>query len=76
MTKIFSGSGPPDEDSARANRGKRSADDERDMKKISTFYVQFAGNDAVDDLPGGALTMLFTANNLVPAPDERGAAWK
>lgn len=29
---------------------------------------------AAYDLPGGALTMLFTANNLVPAPDESGAA--
>jgi hypothetical protein len=44
-TKIFSGSGPPGEDSARANRGKRSGDEERDMKKIGTFRVHFAGND-------------------------------
>jgi hypothetical protein len=74
-TKIFSVSGLPDEDSGRANRGKRSGDDERDMKRIGTFYVQFVGNHAAYDLPGGALTMLFTANNLVPAPDGQGGTY-
>ena len=74
-TKIFSVSGLPDKDSGRANRGKRSGDDECNMKRIGTFYVQFVGNHAAYDLPGGALTMLFTANNLVPAPDGQGGTY-
>jgi hypothetical protein len=74
-TNIFFVSGLPDENSGRANRGKRSDDDERDMEKIGTFYVQFAGNHAAYDLPGGALTMLFTADNLAPAPDGQGGMY-
>jgi hypothetical protein len=74
-TKIFAVSGLPVEDNGRANRGKRSDDDERDMEKIGTFYVQFVGIHAVYDLPGGAMTMFFTANNLVPAPDGQGGTY-
>lgn len=74
-TKIFAVSGLPDEDSGLANRGKRSGDDERDMKRIGTFYVQFVGNHAAYDLPGGALTMLFTADNTVSAPDGQGGTY-
>lgn len=70
-TKIFSVSGLPDGDNGR-NGDKRSNDD---MDRIGTFYVQFAGNHAAYDLPGGALTMLFTANNLVPAPDGQGGTY-
>lgn len=74
-TKIFSVSGLPNEDNGRANRGKHPDDDERDMNRIGTFYVQFQGNHAAYDLPGGAITMLFTANNLVPAPDGQGGTY-
>jgi hypothetical protein len=74
-TKIFSVSGLPGEDNGRANRGKRSGDDECDKERIGTFYVQFVGNHAAYDLPGGALTMLFTADNLVPAPDGQGGTY-
>ena len=74
-TKIFAVSGLPDEDSGLANRGKQSGDDDRDMKRIGTFYVQFVGNHAAYDLPGGALTMLFTADNTVTAPDGQGGTY-
>jgi hypothetical protein len=67
-TKIFAVSGLPNEESGRANRGKRDGDGD-DSERIGTFYVQLDGNHAAYDLPGGALTMLFTANNLAPAPD-------
>jgi hypothetical protein len=73
-TKIFSVSGLPDEDDGNANGSKRP-NDERDTERIGTFYVQFAGSHAAYDLPGGAITMLFTANNLVPAPDGQGGMY-
>jgi hypothetical protein len=73
-TKIFAVSGLPEADSGRANRGKGSGDGD-DSERIGTFYVQFAGNLAAYDLPGGALTMLFTANNLSPAPDGQGGTY-
>jgi hypothetical protein len=74
-TKIFAVSGLPEADSGRANRGKGSGDGDDDSERIGTFYVQFAGNHAAYDLPGGALTMLFTANNLSPAPDGQGGTY-
>jgi hypothetical protein len=72
-TKIFPVSGLPKEDSA--NRGKRSGDGDRDTERIGTFYVQFAGIHAAYDLPGGALTMVFTTNGLVPVPDGQGGTY-
>jgi len=74
-TKIFAVSGLPDEGNGQANRGKRSGDGDDDSERIGTFYVQFAGDHAAYDLPGGALTMLFTANNLAPAPDGQGGTY-
>jgi hypothetical protein len=74
-TKIFSVSGLPEGDGRKENRSKNSDNDERDAERIGTFYVQFAGDHAAYDLPGGALTMLFTANNLVPAPDGQGGTY-
>jgi hypothetical protein len=74
-TKIFAVSGLPEADNGRANRGKGSGDGDDDSERIGTFYVQFAGDHAAYDLPGGALTMLFTANNLVPAPDGQGGTY-
>ena len=72
-TKIFPVSGLPKEDSA--NRGKRSGDGDRDTERIGTFYVQFADIHAAYDLPGGALTMVFTHNGLVPVPDGQGGTY-
>jgi hypothetical protein len=72
-TKIFPVSGLPKEDSA--NRGKRSGDGDRDTERIGTFYTQFAGIHAAYDLPGGALTMEFTANGLVPVLDGQGGTY-
>ena len=37
--------------------------------------MQFAGIQAAYDLPGGALTMVFTATNLVPEPDGQGGTY-
>src|SRR5258708_15401430 len=55
-TKIYPISGLPVEDS-------------EDGTPIGNFYVQFNGNNAAYDLPGGSLLMVFTANNLGPAPN-------
>jgi hypothetical protein len=73
-TKIFPVSGLTEED-GRANPGKRSGDDDRDSERIGTFYTQFAGIHAAYDLPGGALTMVFTANGLTPVPDGQGGTY-
>jgi len=73
-TKIFPVSGLPQGASGQANRGEGPRSGERQAKNaIGNFYTQFAGILAAYDLPGGALTMVFTANNLVPVPDgQRG----
>jgi hypothetical protein len=65
-TKIFRVSGLPEDD--------RDNDDEGNAA-IGTFYVQFAGSLAVYDLPGGALKMIFTQNNLKPVPDGQGGTY-
>jgi hypothetical protein len=65
-TKIFRVSGLPG--------GKVDGDRETE-KAIGKFYTQFAGNLAAYDLPGGALTMVFTANNLVRVPDGQGGTY-
>jgi hypothetical protein len=73
-TKIFRVSGLP-EDSGRANGGKGDRD-RKTKRPIGNFYVQPpAGPHAVYDLPGGALTMVFTAINLVPVPDGQGGTY-
>jgi hypothetical protein len=70
-TKIFRVSGLPDEDRKHGDR-----DRDRDAKEpIGTFYVQFAGSLAAYDLPGGAIVMVFTQNNLVPVPDGQGGTY-
>ena len=64
-TKIYRVSGLPEEDSG-----------DGEMKEaIGNFYVQFAGTLAAYDLPGGALTMVFTAQNLTPVPDGQGGTY-
>jgi hypothetical protein len=49
--------------------------DRNTEKPIGTFYVQFAGMFAAYDLPRGALTMAFTANNTIAVPDEQGGTF-
>ena len=46
-----------------------------DSDTIGTFYVQFAGSFAAYDLPGGAMTMVFTENNLKAVPDGQGGTY-
>ena len=59
-----------EEDKEHGNRsGDRNCNTE---KALGNFYVQLEGQFAVYDLPGGALTMVFTANNLGPVPDGHG----
>jgi hypothetical protein len=68
-TKIFRVSGLPEEDREHGNR-------DGDAKKpIGTFYVQFADVHAVYDLPGGAITMVFTSNNVQTVPDGQGGKY-
>ena len=69
-TKIFRVSGLPQNDSAHAPGETESP--------IGNFYVQFSGSPqhAGYDLPGGALTMVFTAINLTLSPTGRvGRTW-
>jgi hypothetical protein len=68
-TKIFRVSGLPEEDRDHGNR-------HGDTKKpIGTFYVQFNGNLAAYDLPGGAITMVFTGQNVQEVPDGQGGSY-
>jgi len=69
---IFPVSGLTEEDGAHASQGKG---DDHDGKSIGRFYVQFAGELAAYDLPRGALTMVFTANNTIPVPDGQGGTF-
>ena len=60
-TKIYPVSGLPEEDEEDA---------------IGNFYVAPGmGKPVAYDLPGGALTMVFTANNLTPVPDGQGGTF-
>src|SRR5262245_23223200 len=60
-TKIYPVSGLPE-------------DDEEDA--IGNFYVALGmGGLVAYDLPGGALAMAFTANNLIPVPDGQGGTF-
>ena len=42
---------------------------------IGKFYVQLAGIHAAYDLPGGAMTMIFTGNDLKAVPDGQGGTF-
>lgn len=68
-TKIFRVSGLPEEDRDHGNR------DGDTKKPIGTFYVQFKGNLAAYDLPGGAITMVFTGQNVQEVPDGQGGSY-
>ena len=75
-TKIYPVSGLPEEDSGKVNRGNRPGDCDRETETaIGNFYVQGAGIHAVYDLPGGALTMVFTGNSITPVPDGQGGTY-
>jgi hypothetical protein len=75
-TKIFPVSGLPKGASGQANSGEGPRSGERQAENaIGNFYTQFAGILAAYDLPGGSLTMVFTANNLVPVPDGQGGTY-
>ena len=79
-TKIYPVSGLPEEveeDREQANRGNRRGDrDSETEDAIGNFYVAPGmGKPVAYDLPGGALTMVFTANNLVPVPDGQGGTF-
>jgi hypothetical protein len=72
-TKIFRVSGLPEMD---GKHGKDPGDRDRDTKKaIGTFYVQFAGSLVAYDLPGGAISMVFTSIDLKPVPDGQGGTY-
>jgi hypothetical protein len=75
-TKIFPVSGLPQGASAQPNPGEGPTSGERQAENaIGNFYVQFAGIHVAYDLPGGALTMVFTGNNLTPVPDGQGGTY-
>jgi len=72
-TKIFRVSGLPEAD---GTHGNGPGDRDRDTKKaIGTFYVQFAGSLVAYDLPGGAISMVFTSIDLKPVPDGQGGTY-
>jgi hypothetical protein len=79
-TKIYPVSGLPEEDEEdreQANRGNRRGDrDCATEAAIGNFYVAPGmGKPVAYDLPGGALTMVFTVNNLTPVPDGQGGTF-
>jgi len=75
-TKIYPVSGLPEEVSGQANPGEGPRSGERQAENaIGNFYVQFVGNNAAYDLPGGALTMVFTTGSLTPVPDGQGGTY-
>jgi hypothetical protein len=73
-TKIYPVSGLPEENREQANRGNRRGDRDRETETaIGNFYVSIGGDLPVAyDLPGGALTMVFTADNVQRIPDGQG----
>ena len=79
-TKIYPVSGLPEEDEEdreEANRGNRRGDRDRETEAaIGNFYVAPGmGKPVAYDLPGGALSMVFTVNNLTPVPDGQGGTF-
>ena len=75
-TKIYPVSGLPVGESGQINPGNRPDVSHCETENaIGNFYVQFVGAYCAYDLPGGALTMVFTTNNLVPIPDGLGGTY-
>ena len=71
-TKIYPVSGLPGEDK---NPIMAIAMPKRRTRESATFTCSSVASCAVYDLPGGALTMVFTANNLSPVPDGQGGTF-
>jgi hypothetical protein len=76
-TKIYPVSGLPVGESGQFNRGNRPGDPHCETENaIGHFYVAIGGNLPVAyDLPGGALTMVFTGNNVQHVPDGEGGTY-
>jgi hypothetical protein len=76
-TKIYAVSGLPEENREQANRADRRGDRDRETETaIGNFYVSIGGELPVAyDLPGGALTMVFTTNNVQRIPDGQGGTF-
>jgi hypothetical protein len=76
-TKIYPVSGLPEEKGEQANRGNRQGDRDCETETaIGNFYVSIGGDLPVAyDLPGGALTMVFTTNNVQSVPDGQGGTF-
>jgi hypothetical protein len=76
-TKIFPVSGLPEEDREQASRGNRRGDRDRETETaIGNFYVSIgSGLPVAYDLPGGALAMVFTTNNVQRVPDAQGGTY-
>jgi hypothetical protein len=75
-TKIFPVSGLPEEDREQSNRGNRRDDGDREPEPIGNFYVSLgSGKPVAYDLPRGALTMVFTNNNVQRVPDGQGGTF-
>ena len=69
-TKIFAISGLPEQEHDRDH------DRDREKEPIGKFYVQIGtGNMAAYDLPGGALTMVFTGADAKEVPDGQGGTY-
>ena len=66
-TKIFAVSGLPEEVIGHGNGATK--------KPIGNFYVQFVGSSAAYDLPGGAISMVFTGSNAQNVPDGQGGTY-
>ena len=74
-TKIYRVSELPEKDNGHPNRGNPQGDldAEKENARIGNFYVSLGSDLPVAyDLPGGALTMVFTSDNLMRIPDGQG----
>ena len=76
-TKIYRVSDLPGKDNGGSDRDSHPADHnaEKENARIGNFYVQIGGSFAVYDLPGGALTMVFTADGTIAVPDGLGGTF-
>jgi hypothetical protein len=66
-TKIFAVNGLPEDVIGHGNGATK--------KPIGNFYVQFVGSSAAYDLPGGAISMVFTGSNAQNVPDGQGGTY-
>jgi hypothetical protein len=66
-TKIFAVSGLSEDIIGHGNGATK--------KPIGNFYVQFDGSSAAYDLPGGAISMVFTGRNDQNVPDGQGGTY-